>query len=260
MRRILSPPLRGLAATAALALLAGCDAGRSGTETASTTRTDSAAATVANSGAISISTTSDGARKLYLEGRALSEQLRAHDGRKLYEQAAAKDPAFAMAHYQLAANAATAKDFFAHLKEAAALAARASEGERLMILALEAGGNANPTKALEYQKELVAKYPSDERARFLLGGAWFGQQEYVKAIEQYRKATQINPGYSPAYNLLGYAYRNVEQFPEAEAAFKKYIELIPGDPNPYDSYAELLMKTGRFDESIAQYRKALSVN
>jgi tetratricopeptide (TPR) repeat protein len=165
-----------------------------------------------------------------------------------------------MAHYQLATNAATAKDFFAHLHEAVALADRASEGERLMILALEAGGNANPAKALEYQQELVAKYPNDERARFLLGGAWFGQQDYDKAIEQYRKATEINPGYSPAYNLLGYAYRQVEQYSEAEAAFKKYIELIPGDPNPYDSYAELLMKTGRFDESIAQYRKALSVN
>ena len=259
MRRIPSPPLC-FAAAAALALLAGCDAGKSDTETASATITDSAAATIANTGAIPVSSTSDEARQLYLKGRALSEQLRAHDGRELYEQAAAKDPAFALAHYQLAANAATAKDFFAHLKEAAALADRASEGERLMILALEAGGNADPTKALGYQKELVSKYPNDERAHFLLGGAWFGQQEYDKAIEQYRKATEINPEFSPAYNLLGYAYRNVEKYPEAEAAFKKYIELIPGDPNPYDSYAELLMKTGRFDESIAQYRKALGVN
>jgi tetratricopeptide (TPR) repeat protein len=260
MRRTPSPPLRGFTAAALAVLLAGCDAGKSGTETASSTVTDSAGATVASTGAIPISSASDEARRLYLEGRALSEQLRAHDGRELYEQAAAKDPTFAMAHYQLAANSATAKDFFAHLKEASALADRASEGERLMILALEAGGNANPAKALEYQTALVAKYPHDERARFLLGGGWFGQQEYDKAIEQYRKAVELNPSYSPAYNLLGYAYRQVEKYPEAEAAFKKYIELIPGDPNPYDSYAELLMKTGRFDESIAQYRKALSVN
>jgi tetratricopeptide (TPR) repeat protein len=260
MRRILSPPIRGLTAAAALTLLAGCGSGKSDAESASATMTDSAAATVANTGAVPLTSASDEARQLYLKGRAFSEQLRAHDGRELYEQAAAKDPGFAMAHYQLAANAATAKDFFAHLKEAAALADRVSEGERLMILALEAGGNANPTKAREYQQELVAKYPNDERARFLLGGGWFGQQDYEKAIEQYKKATEINPDYSPAYNLLGYSYRQVEQYPEAEAAFKKYIELIPGDPNPYDSYAELLMKTGRFDESIAQYRKALSVD
>jgi len=162
-----------------------------------------------------------------------------------------------MAHYQLAVNAATAKDFREHVKRAVALSDRASEGERLFILALEAGGNANPAKALGYQEELVTKYPRDERARQLLGTAYFGRQEYDKAIEQYRAATRINPSFSPAYNLLGYAYRSLEQYDSAEAAFKKYIELIPGDPNPYDSYAELLMKTGRFDESIAQYRRAL---
>jgi hypothetical protein len=157
MRRTLSPPLCGLTAAALAVMLAGCDAGKSGTETASAIVTDSAAATVASSGAIPISSASDEARRLYLEGRALAEQLRAHDGRLLFEQAAAKDPTFAMAHYQLAANSATAKDFFAHLKEASALADRASEGERLEILALEAGGNANPAKALEDLKELGAK-------------------------------------------------------------------------------------------------------
>ena len=111
-------PLCGFTAAALAVLLAGCDAGKSGTETASATVTDSAAATVANTGAIPITSASDEARRLYLEGRALAEQLRAHDGRQLFEQAAAKDPTFAMAHYQLAANSATAKDFFAHLKEA----------------------------------------------------------------------------------------------------------------------------------------------
>jgi len=260
MRRTHSPPLGGLTVAALVVLLAGCDVGKSGTESASATVTDSAAATAVSSGAVPISSASDEARRLYLAGRTLSEQLRAHDGRQLFEQAAAQDPAFAMAHYQLAANSATAKDFFAHLKDASALADHASEGERLMILALEAGSNANPAKQLAYQQELVAKYPNDERARFLLGGGWFGQQEYAKAIEQYQKAIELNPSYSPAYNILGYAYRAVEKYPEAEAAFRKYIDLIPGDPNPYDSYAELLMKTGRFDESIAQYRKALSVN
>jgi tetratricopeptide (TPR) repeat protein len=253
MFRAWTPPL-----LAALALLAGCDRREAGSETASAVTTDTAAASAAAAaGAVPITTGSADARRLYLEARTISEQLRAHEGRKLYEQAAAADPSFAMAHYQLAVNSATAKDFLEHVKQAVALSDRASEGERLFILALEAGGNANPAKALEYQEELVAKYPRDERAHQLLGTAYFGRQEYDKAIEQYRAATTINPSFSPAYNLLGYAYRSLEKYDSAETAFKKYIELIPGDPNPYDSYAELLMKTGRFDQSIAQYRKAL---
>ena len=256
-----TPPLLGLTAATLVALLSGCDAKKAGTETASATVTDTAAGTwEKNKDAVPLTSASEEARKLYLQGRTLAEQLRAHDGRVLFEQAAAKDPSFAMAHYQLAVNSATAKDFFGHLKEAVALSDKASEGERLTILALEAGGNANPTKALEYSKELVAKYPGDERAHFTLGNAYFGQQQYDQAIAEYQKSATINPRFSPAYNSLGYAYRPLERYEEAEAAFKKYIELIPDDPNPYDSYAELLMKTGRFDESIAQYRKALAVD
>jgi tetratricopeptide (TPR) repeat protein len=257
MPRASNPSILGLATIAIVSLATACDAGKSGTETASAAP---AGASGARQAAVPITSVSDEARKLYLEGRALSEQLRAHDGRQLYQQAAAKDSSFALAHYQLAINAATAKDFFEHLKQAVALAGNVSEGERLMILALDAGGNARPAQALEYQEELVAKYPGDERAHFALGGAHFGRQEYDKAIAEYRKATEINPEFSPAYNLLGYAYRAIERFGDAENAFKKYIELIPGDPNPYDSYAELLMKTGRFDESVAQYRKALGVD
>jgi tetratricopeptide (TPR) repeat protein len=211
-------------------------------------------------GKIPITTASADAKQQYVKGRALAENLRGHDSRQFLEQAAAKDPKFALAQYSLALSAPTAKDFFQHLKQAAALSAKASEGERLMILGLEAGANADTKAQRDYYQRLVAAYPRDERARFLLGGAYFGQQDMPRAIQEYRKAVEVAPDFAPAYNLLGYAERQVGAFGEAERAFKKYIELIPGDPNPYDSYAELLMKMGRFDESIAMYQKALATD
>src|SRR5690242_16220974 len=225
MSRALTTPLLGFTALALATALAGCNPRKAGTESASATTASSSEGASANTGTIPVTAASDEARSLYLEGRALSEQLKAHDARAKYEAAVAKDPSFAMAHYQLAVNSATAKDFFSHLKEAVALADKASEGERLTIQALEAGGNAQPAKALEYQRELVAKYPKDERARFLLATGYFGQQDYQKSIDELKAATEINPNYSPAYNQLGYAYRQVEKFDDAEAAFKKYIDL-----------------------------------
>jgi tetratricopeptide (TPR) repeat protein len=209
---------------------------------------------------IPVTTSSAAARQEYLKGRTLGENLRAHDSREVLQKAAAKDPNFAMAHYSLAQNSPTAKEFFGHLKQAVKLADNASEGERLMILGLEAGANANPEKQREYYERLVAAYPGDERAHFLLGNNYFGQQDYPRALREYQTAGKIAPDFAPAYNLLGYAYRQVGRFDDAEKAFKKYIELIPNDPNPYDSYAELLMKMGRFDESIAMYRKALAID
>ena len=212
------------------------------------------------SGKVPITTASADARQQYIKGRALGENLRAHDSRQYLAAAATQDPSFALAHYSLALNAPTAKDFFAHLKQAVALANKASDGERLMILGLQAGANADPKMQREYYERLTASYPRDERAHFLLGNAYFGQQQYDKAVAEYQKSVELAPDYAPAYNLLGYAQRAKERYGESESAFKKYIELIPNDPNPYDSYAELLMKMGRFDESIAMYRKALETD
>jgi tetratricopeptide (TPR) repeat protein len=140
-----------------------------------------------------------------------------------------------------------------------ALADKASDGERMLIQAAEAGANADPAKQKEILDKLVAAYPNDERAHFNLGGYYFGQQDFAQAIAHYKKATELAPDYSTAFNILGYAYRQNEAYSDAENAFKKYIELIPNDPNPYDSYAELLLKMGRFDEAITQYNKALAI-
>ena len=135
-----------------------------------------------------------------------------------------------------------------------------SEGERHIILAMDAGLKNQPDAVLQHFKDLVARFPNDERAQNLLANVYFVRQDYNTAIEHFVKATTINPSFSQPYNQLGYAYRFIEKYGEAEKTFKKYTELIPDDPNLYDSYAELLMKRGRFEESIKMYQKALSID
>jgi tetratricopeptide (TPR) repeat protein len=211
-------------------------------------------------GKVPITTSSATASAAYLKGRTLGENLRNHDSRALLSEAVRNDSSFALAHYLLALNAPTAKEFNEQLAQAVSLASKASEGERLMILGLQAGANGDPQAQLGYYEKLVAAYPDDERAHFLAGGAYFGDQDYERAIGEYKKALEIAPDFAPAYNLVGYALRATGNYAEAEQSFKKYIDLIPQDPNPYDSYAELLLKMGRFDESVKLYRKALEVD
>jgi tetratricopeptide (TPR) repeat protein len=260
MRHVMTSAPERLAALAFMATLIGCAVKESDKATSDSPAAATAAGDVASSAKVPITTTSEEARALYSKGRDLTEQLRNQEARKLFEQAVAKDSTFALAHYNLALTSASPKEFFQHITHAVALADKATEGERLLILGLQANANADQPKALQYAEELVAKYPRDERAHFNLGNAYGGQQQNDKAIAEYQKAIQINPSYSIAYNALGYAYRAADNNAEAEKAFKKYVALVPNDPNPYDSYAELLMKLGRFDESIEQYRKALSVD
>jgi tetratricopeptide (TPR) repeat protein len=218
------------------------------------------AAPVAKAEKIPVTTPSEDARKEYLEGRSLAERLLVQDSIAHFDKAIALDANFGLAELGRANSSPTGTEFLDHLKKAVAVADKLSNGEKLLILAAEAGSNAKPAQQKDYLTQLVAAYPQDERAHFALGALLFGQQDAPGAIEHFKKANDIAPTYSAPYNQLGYAYRQVADYDNAERAFKKYIELIPNDPNPYDSYGELLLKMGRFDDSIVQYRKALAID
>ena len=209
---------------------------------------------------IPVTTTSEEALELYLEGRELADKLRNTDANESFAQAIEKDPSFALAHLGKANSSTSAKEFFSEIAEAVALADQVSEGEKLLILATDAGVRGDPEAQRGYLELLVAAHPGDERAHNQLAVFYNGRQEYDAAIEHYNHAIEINSEYSGPYNSLGYAYRTLGDYEKAEAAFQKYIALIPDEPNPYDSYAELLMKTGRFEESIEQYQKALEID
>ena len=211
-------------------------------------------------GKIPITTASAEARQHYIEGRDLSEKLRATDAHVAYSKAVAADGSFALAHLGLATTSASGKEFFAELGRAMALAGRASRGERLLIQATDAGARGKPARQKQLLVELTRLHPKDERAHNQLGVILFARQDWAGAARALDKAIRIDPSYSAPYNQLGYAYRFLGDYGKAEATFKKYIALIPGDPNPYDSYAELLMKMGRFQESIASYEKALAID
>jgi tetratricopeptide (TPR) repeat protein len=217
-------------------------------------------APASENGKIPITTSSEQAKNDFLKGRDLAEKLRIQDSKQYFQSAIKADPNFALAHLNLAFAEANGRSFIDDLSKAVSLSDKASQGEKLWILGVQAGANGLPSKQGEFYENLSATYPNDERAHNLLGTYYFGLQQYDKAIQQYEKAVSINQEFTPAYNLLGYAYRFKEQYDKSEQAFRKYIDLIPNDPNPYDSYAELLMKTGRYDESIENYKKALKLD
>ena len=219
-----------------------------------------AAKAKSSSDKIPITTKSEEAKQLYIKGRDLAERLRATDARAQYEKAIALDKDFALAYVGLANTSGTAKEFFDATTRAASLAPKVSEGERHLVLGLEAVMKGDPASTLSHYSTLVKLFPNDERAHTLLGTNYFGRQDYETAVKHLEKAISINPSFSPPYNQLGYAYRFLNRYDDAEKTFQKYTELIPDDPNPYDSYAELLMKMGRFDDSIKNYQKALSID
>ncbi len=210
---------------------------------------------------IPITTASEEALAVFLEGRQLAEHLRTDEAREHFDKAIALDPNFAQAYLYRSFDFTSDEDLKSHLKQAVALADKVSEGERLLIEQAKAYYlDNNLGEQLKLRKQLARKYPRDKRARNLLGIAYYGRDEDDKAIAELEAAVALDKDYSPPYNQLGYAYREIGEYEKAEQAFKDYIRLIPDEPNPYDSMADLYMKTGRFEEAIENYQKAVEMD
>ncbi len=167
-------------------------------------------------GKIPITTSSEEARKEFLAGRDLSERLLGQESLQHFDKALELDPEFASAELGRANNSPTAKEFFEHQKKAIALASKTSNGEKLLILANQAGANGVPEMQKEYLDQLVTAYPNDERAQFSLGNYYFAQQELDEALTHYKKAAELAPNYSQVYNLLGYCYRQKGDYANSE--------------------------------------------
>ena len=103
------------------------------------------APTPAGGGKINVTTASAEAKAEFLRGRDLYEKSQDTESRVHFQKAVSLDPNFAWAELSLA-NAAPAggAEFFDHLHKAVALAGKASNGEKLLILATEAAATGNP--------------------------------------------------------------------------------------------------------------------
>ena len=211
-------------------------------------------------GKIPITTKSKQALAYYLQGRELSENLRGQDAVRFFQQAIALDSNFALAYLGLAMVQPSTREFLEVFNTAKTYTDLISVGERLMIYGIDADASGLQMQQCKMYRDLVDIYPSDERAHYLLGNHFFGNQEYPAAIKAYHKAIVINSNFAPSYNQLGYAHRSLGEYGQAKTAFRKYLQLIPNDPNPLDSYAELLLKIGKFETSLEQYYQALELD
>ena len=253
MSTIIIKQVRSLLAASLLALiLVAC--GQSGQDGEQAPAADAAAAKVP------ITTSSDEARALYMQGSTLFDDLRAVDANAVFQEAVAADDSFAMGYYMVATSALTNAEFFDAVAKASELAPNASDGEQLYIQSLVAGSENDQAAQRDALEQLVALYPKDERTHIALGNFLFGQQDFAGTVTHLNHAIAIVPEFSTPYNVLGYSHRNLGDFDAARAAFEKYVELNPDEANPYDSLAELLMEMGNYEESISIYRKALERN
>lgn len=209
---------------------------------------------------IPITTSSELARELFIQGRDNIENGEYVNAAKLLDQALKKDSNFIMAYCYRVISGGGSQAMYHNLNKAKSLTYKASSGEKLFVNLLGSAIDNNHNEVQFYIDTLTSMYPDDKHLMLFAGFYYQSVKDYPDAARFYMKASEIDSTFAPAYNVLGYLNVHSENYQAAESNFKKYIQLMPDRPNPYDSYAEFLLKRGRYDESIEQYRQAFSID
>jgi TolB-like protein len=171
---------------------------------------------------------------LYLRGRTMSDtlglgSLREHYDRMvaLYEQAIARDPAFALAHVQLCITHGYLY-WFGNLDPSPARRARAKA-------------------AMDAALRLAPEAPETTLA---LGAySYLCENDWGRALAEYRAAEGGLPNDAQLLYFIGLTLRRLGRLPEALASFARSVELNPRDVNCPVAQIETLNALRRFSES-----------
>jgi tetratricopeptide (TPR) repeat protein len=210
---------------------------------------------------IPITTKSNEARNLFIEGRRLAEFVHGDKANEFFTKAVQADPEFAWAYLYKAGTSSVTKDFKDAMAKAVSLAPKASEAEQKLIAAAQAVyEEKNYVKAKDLYEQLAAMFPKDKRVYWYLAGPYGNLQDYDKQIANLDKALAIDKTFPQPYQDLGYVYRWKGQYDKAEQNFQEYLRLSPGEANGHDCLADLYVKMGKFDVAVDHYQKAVELD
>ncbi len=141
----------------------------------------------------SVTSVSLTARRFYDQGLRALYSGDAHTARALFGLALAEDTAFAMAAFHLARTLtdAAADSAGGRWRRAVALASRATDRERLLILASGAL-RLNDARGLAHAETLAVRYPDDLDGIRVLGELRFAQGDFDAAVEAFERVVTLD--------------------------------------------------------------------
>ncbi|PYP23896.1 MAG: hypothetical protein DMD55_16210 [Gemmatimonadetes bacterium] len=184
-------------------------------------------------------TTSLVALKAFLAGERFFRRAQPREAEAEFKRAVAADSTFALAWYRL--SAATGWTHSPHLPESTAFDSAALRfAERLPVreaLTLQASAAINDWRpdAIRLLQDLVARYPEDAEAWYLLGDAYFhlGHLSFLpldSMVQPLQRAIALDSSFSPAYlHLVEYAFRQGDSA-TARALIDRLRRMTPESP------------------------------
>jgi DNA-binding SARP family transcriptional activator/TolB-like protein len=237
-----------------------------------TRSTDSAAASTL----AEVTTQSVVAYRLYEEGLRAMYSGDAATARRLLGQALEEDSTFAMAAYRLAEAGGSFNDqgLIKGLERAVQLAKRASDRERLTILAGWANAVDDPSR-IAIAETLTVRYPNEPEGYLWLarGRIWGG--DFAGAIPPLRRvivmdslALRVDPGAAgapirchacEAFMALIGDYQMMDSLPASERTAREWTRAQPKNPDAWGQVSWVLMLEGRPTEALTADQQVVAL-
>jgi tetratricopeptide (TPR) repeat protein len=211
---------------------------------------------------IPITTQSAEARLAFDAGQAALDRGDGAQANDLFRAAVAADPDFTYAWFNLSNVTFSTEEFAAALKGGERGAAKASEGERLLLQFNKEFLANNPGGQLEIAKQLTQKYPNSQRAWLVLAGAHAALNQFAEQRAVLMKVIQLDPKFAPAHFALGgsYLFSDPKDFGEAEKHYRHAVAMAPGVDMYYWSLGDVYRGTNRLEDARRYYQLALKLD
>lgn len=211
---------------------------------------------------IPITTRNADALLAFQAGQAAADRGDGAQANALFRTAVAADPDFTYAWVNLSNVTFSTEEFNAALKGAARGAARASDGERMLLEFNELFLQNNFGAQLDLAKRLVEKYPESPRALMVLQGAHAALNQFAEQRAVLEKIMALAPDFSPAPFTLGlsWLFNQPTDFAKAERAFRRAIDAAPGSDMYYWSLGDVARGSNRLEDARRYYQLALQLD
>jgi len=211
---------------------------------------------------IPLTTSSADARLAFYAGQAALDRGDAQEANDLFRAAVAADPNCAYAWYNLSNVAFSTQEFNDSLQSGAHSAARASDGERMLLEFNRLGLEGNLNAQLALAQQLTEKYPSSRRAWLLLAGAQAALNQFTEQRATLKKLIAAAPDFAPAPFALAasYLFNDPTDFEQAEKYYRQAIAIDPGSDQYLWSLGDVYRATNRLDDARRYYKLALQLD
>jgi predicted O-linked N-acetylglucosamine transferase (SPINDLY family) len=139
------------------------------------------------------------------------------------------------------------------------VAAFPGNSRALYLLGLTARHSNRLPEAVDLFRRAIVADPTDAAVYNDLGDSLHAQGQLDEAIPAYRRAIELQPAFAAAHNNLANALKTLGRLEEASKAYGHALELAPGIAEIHSNYAGTLLGLDRVDEAVAAANRAIAL-